>query len=141
MLFCNRGLGQPYAVARASALLAVGAHEAEARELLEVAARHVLRALVQVGVLARGHVAHEALEEPGKCLALARIDLSGGRLIPESRPLDDSFYHQIRGVRGASEAAEEPDAPPGRFERTRLGGLELLVVLGTLLADLGGQAV
>lgn len=125
-------------VAGASAFLAVGFEQPELGQGFEVAAGGVVGAPGEVGVFAGSHVAHETLQEAGERLALARVDLRGGRLAPEPGPPEDAFHHEVRGVGGAPQAPQEPDAPTGGVEGARLGRLEFLVVLGAFLADLGG---
>ena len=51
-------------------------------------------------------------------LALARVDLRGGRLAPEPGPPEDAFHHEVRGVGGAPQAPQEPDAVWGQVNRT-----------------------
>jgi len=85
-------------VAGASAFLAVGFEQPELGQGFEVAAGGVVGAPGEVGVFAGSHVAHETLQEAGERLALARVDLRGGRLAPEPGPPEDAFHHEVRGV-------------------------------------------
>jgi hypothetical protein len=63
------------------------------------------------GVFAGSHVARETLQEAGERLALARVDLRGGRLAPEPGPPEDAFLAEVRGVGGAPRTPQKSNAP------------------------------
>ena len=98
-------------VAGAPAFLAVGFEQPELGQGFEVAAGGVVGAPGEVGVFAGSHVAHETLQEAGERLALARVDLRGGRLAPEPGPPEDAFHAEVRGVGGAPRTPQKSNAP------------------------------
>ena len=67
----------------------------------------------EVGVFAGSHVAHETLQEAGERLALARVDLRGGRLAPEPGPPEDAFHWWV----GASRQTNLVDGPVHPIEK------------------------